>query len=169
MVVVEKSDFQPAAGEKVEFSEIREIRQTLSELLALKEGVGNNPQIQEKKAALKAAVERGIKQDPKSVLKLLCDFEQDIDGAVSGPSDTAAVRSFIQRDPELAITLLDQVPKEFGRRILPQSIGFERAVSDLKAAFVWANQQTDSKIKTAILVGVISSRAETDLKGATTG
>jgi len=78
-VAVEKSDLQPASGEKFDPSEIREIRQALSELLALEEGVGSNPQIQEKKAALKAAVEGGIKQDPKSVLKLLFGFAQERD------------------------------------------------------------------------------------------
>jgi hypothetical protein len=158
-------ELQPAAGEKVESSEIREIRQALSELLALEEGVGSNQQIQEKKAALKAAVERGIKQDPKSVLKLLCGFAQ-VDNTVYGPNVTNEVRSFIQRDPELAIALLDQVPNEFGRSILAQGIGSEWAVSDLKAAFAWANQQTDSKIKNAILEGVIPSWAKTDLQGA---
>ena len=165
-VNVEKSDSQPAAGEKFDPSEIR---QALSELLALKEGVGSIEQIQEKKAALKAAVERGIKQDPKSVIKLLFGFEQRIDksGALSmGPYITDEVRSFIQRDPELAIALLDQVPNEEGRRILVNSIGSTWAESDLKAALAWANQQTDSKIKDAILVGVNSSRGKTDLKGA---
>ena len=174
-VIVEKSDLlpaavekrvsQPVAGEKDESSEIREIRQALSELLALKEGVGSNQQIQEKKAALKAAVERGVKKDPKSVLKLLFGFTQMSDNSV-GWSTTDEVRSFIQRDPELAIALLDQVRNEFGRSILLESIGSAWAESDLKAAFAWANQQTDSKIKNAILEGVIPSWAKTDLQGA---
>ena len=165
-VAVEKSDLQPAAGEKFDPSEIR---QALSELLALKEGVGSNPQIQEKKAALKAAVERGIKQDPKSVIKLLFGFEQRIDkqGTLSmGPYITDEVTSFIQRDPELAIALLDQVPNEEGRRILVNSIGSTWAGSDLKAALGWANQQTDSNIKNEILVGVISIWSATDFKSA---
>ena len=165
-VAVEKSDLQPTAGEKFDPSEIR---QALSELLALKEGVGSNQQIQEKKAALKAAVERGIKQDPQSVIKLLFGFEQRIDkqGTLSmGPYITDEVTSFIQRDPELAIALIDQVPNEEGRRILVNSIGSTWAGSDLKAALGWANQQTDSKIKDAILVGVNSSRGKADLKGA---
>jgi hypothetical protein len=157
----EKSDFLPAAGEKFDPSEIR---QALSELLALEEGVGSNQQILEKKAALKAAVESGIKNGPKSVLKLLFDFEQ-VDNMVSGPN-AIKVKSFIQRDPELAITLLNQVPNEFGRSVLAQGIGFEWAESDLKAALAWANQQTDPKIKSAILEGVISSWGKTDLKGA---
>ena len=161
-VVVEKSDLQPAAGEKFDPSEIR---QALSELLALKEGVGSNPQIQEKKAALEAAVERGIKQDPQSVIKLLFGFEQ-VDNLVSGPTATNEVRSFIQRAPELAITLLDQVPDEFGRSTLADAIGSDWAETDMKAAFAWANQQTDPKIKSAILEGVISSWGKTDLKGA---
>jgi len=165
-VNVEKSDLQPVPGEKVESSEIREIRQALSELLALEEGVGSNQQIQEKKAALKAAVERGIKKDPKSVLKLLFGFTQMSDNSVGGPSTSDEVRSFIQRAPELAIALLDQVPNEFGRSLLLESIGSAWAESDLKAAFAWANQQTDSKIKNAILEGVISSWAKTDLQRA---
>ena len=165
-VAVEKSDSQPAAGEKFDPSEIR---QALSELLALKEGVGSNPQIKEKKAALKAAVERGIKQDPKSVIKLLFGFEQRIykQGTLSmGPYITDEVTSFIQRDPELAIALLDQVPNEEGRRILVNSIGSTWAGSDLKAALGWANQQTDSNIKNEILVGVISIWSATDFKSA---
>ena len=165
-VAVEKSDLQPAAGEKFDPAEIR---QALSELLALKQGVGSNQQIQEKKAALKAAVERGIKQDPQSVIKLLFGFEQRIyrQGPLSmGPYITDEVTSFIQRDPELAIALIDQVPNEIGRSILVNSIGSIWAKSDLKAALAWANQQTDSKIKNEILVGVISIWSATDFKSA---
>jgi len=165
-VDVEKKELQPAAEEKVESSEIREIRQALSELLALKEGVGSNQQIQEKKAALKAAIERGIKQDPKSVVSLLFGFIQMSDTEAIGPNDTDVTRAFIQRAPELAVTLLDQVPNEFGLRIVLESIGKSWAASDLKAALAWANQQTDSKIKNAILEGVIPSWAKTDLQGA---
>jgi hypothetical protein len=125
-VVVEKSDLQAAAGEKVESSEIREIRQALSELLALEEVVGSIEQIQEKKATLKAAVERGVEQDPKRVLRLLFGFEYEITNwgsGSSGPYITDQVRSFIQRDPELAIALIDQVTYEYGRIILVKSIG----------------------------------------------
>ena len=163
---VENKKLQPAAGEKFDPSEIR---QALSELLALKEGVGGIEQIQEKKATLKVAAERGIKQDPKSVIKLLFGFEQRKQEQVTlsmGPYITDEVRSFIQRDPELAIALLDQVPNEEGRSILVKSIGSIWAKSDPKAALAWANQQTDSKIKNEILLGVISSWAKTDLKGA---
>ena len=161
-VAVEKSDLQPAAGEKFDPSEIR---QALSELLALKEGVGSNQQIQEKKATLKAAVERGIKQDPKSVLKLLFGFAHD--GSATYIDVIGEFRSsFVQRYPELAIALLDQVPEGFIRCELANLIGSEWAESDLKAAFAWANQQTDPEIKSAILVGVISSWGKTDLKGA---
>ena len=98
-VAVEKSDLQPAAGEKFDPAEIR---QALSELLALQKGGGSNPQIQEKKAALKAAIESGIKKDRKSVLRLLFNIEP-------------------------------------------------------KAAFAWANQQTDTKLKDLILGGIIAS------------
>ena len=161
-VAVEKSDLQPAAGEKFDPSEIR---QALSELLALKEGVGSNQQIQDKKAALKAAVERGIKQDPKSVLKLLFGFTHD--GSATYIDVIGEFRSsFVQRYPEFAIALLDQVPEGFILCALANLIGSEWAESDLKAAFAWANQQTDPEIKSAILVGVISSWGKTDLKGA---
>jgi hypothetical protein len=160
------SDLQLFAGKVVDSSEIREIRQALSELLALKEGVGSNQQIQEKKATLKAAVERGVKKDPKSVLKFLFGFTQ-ISENRHGIEIISEIRSsFVQRDPELAIALLDQAPNEFGRSCLANAIGSEWAASDLKAAFAWANQQTDSKIKSAILEGVISSWAKTDLQGA---
>ena len=161
-MAVEKQKLQPAAGEKFDPSEIR---QALSELLALKEGVGSNPQIQEKKAALKAAVERGIKQDPKSVLKLLFGFAHD--GSATYIDVIGEFRSSLfQRYPELAIALLDQVPNEEGRRILVNSIGSTWAGSDLKAALGWANQQTDSNIKNEILVGVISIWSATDFKSA---
>ena len=162
-VNVEKSDLQPAAGEKDESSEIRAIRQALSELLALKEGVGSNPQIQEKKAALQAAIESGMEKDPKSVLKLLFGFGWSSNTASISRTDES--RSFIQRYPELAIALLDQVP-EIGRSMVLESIGSAWAETDLKAALAWANQQTDSKIKDAILEGVIPSMAKTDLQGA---
>ncbi len=121
-VAVEKSDLQAAAGEKFNSSEIR---QALSELLALKEGVGSIEQIQEKKAALKAAVGRGIKQDPKSVLKLLFGFEQEISDwgiSSSGPYITDEVRSFIQRDPELAIALPRRVRGRSGASMPGQAL-----------------------------------------------
>ena len=165
-VAVEKSDLQPADGEKFDPSEIR---QALSELLVLKEVVGSIEQIQEKKATLKAAVERGVEQDPKRVLKLLFGFEYEITNwgsGSSGPYITDEVRSFIQRDPELAIALIDQVTYEYGRIILVKSIGSTWAESDLKAALAWANDQTDSKIKNAILEGVISNWTKTDFKAA---
>ena len=73
---------------------------------------------------------------------------------------------FVHIYPELAITLLDQVPQGFTRQSLARQIGSEWAESDQKATFAWANQQTDPKIKNAILVGVISSWGKTDLKGA---
>jgi hypothetical protein len=158
-VNVEKRDSQPAAGEKFDPSEIR---QALSELLALKEGVGSKQIIQEKKATLKAAVERGIKKDARKVVHLLFGFSYNGNQTFSGGSP----ERFVHIYPELAITLLDQVPQGFTRETLAQQIGSEWAESDLKAAFAWANQQTDSKIKDAILVGVNSSRGKTDLKGA---
>jgi hypothetical protein len=161
---VEKSDLPPAAGEEVESSEIREIRRALSGLLALKEGVGSNQQIQVQKAALKAAVERGIEQDSKSVLKLLFGFTQMTDNSAGIDVSSDLRSSLVQRYPELAITLLDQVPNELGRGMVAESIGSAWAESDLKAAFAWANQQTDPKLKDAILAGVIPSMAKTDLQ-----
>jgi len=160
-VNVEKSDLQPASEEKFDPSEIR---QALSELLALEEGVGSNPQIKEKKAALKAAVERGVKQDLKSVLKLLFGFGYDI--SANYTTEMEGEFRFVQRYPELAIALLDQVPNGFARHGLAELMGSSWAESDLKAAFAWANRQTDSKIKNAILEGVVSSWAKTDLQGA---
>lgn len=146
----------------LEFHHDPEIRQALSELLALKEWSGSNQEIQEKKAALKAAVERGINKNPKSVLHLLFGFTYNDNYNFSGGSH----ERFVHIYPEFAITLLDQVPKGLTRQSLAQLIGSEWAESDQKAAFAWANQQTDSKIKSAILVGVISSWGKTDLKGA---
>jgi len=160
-VAVKKSDLQPASEEKFDPSEIR---QALSELLALEEGVGSNPQIKEKKAALKAAVERGVKQDLKSVLKLLFGFGYDI--SANYTTGMEGEFRFVQRYPELAIALLDQVPNGFARHGLAELMGSSWAESDLKAAFAWANRQTDSKIKNAILEGVVSSWAKTDLQGA---
>ena len=156
---VEQRDSQPTAGEKFDPSEIR---QALSELLALKEGLGINQLIQKKKAALKAAVERGIKKDARSVVHLLFGFSYNDNYNFLGGSP----ERFVHIYPELAITLLDQVPQGFTRQSLARQIGSEWAESDQKAAFAWANQQTDPKIKNAILVGVISSWGKTDLKGA---
>ena len=193
-VAVEKSDLQPAAGEKFAPSEIRqvfselrwpylpdllrelphigeggtsetrEIRRAVSNLVTLKEGFfgGSIQQIQEKKAALKAAVERGIKKGPRSVVYLFFGFSYNDNCTFSGGRH----ERFVHIYPELAITLLDQVPQGFTRQSLAQLIGSEWAESDQKAAFAWANQQTDSEIKDAILVGVNSSRGKTDLKGA---
>ena len=166
-VVVEKQKLQ-LANDKVlklatgENFDPSEIRQALSELLALEKGVGSNQQIQEKKAALKAAVERGIKKGPRSVVYLFFGFSYNDNCTFSGGRH----ERFVHIYPELAITLLDQVPQGFTRQSLAQLIGSEWAESDQKAAFAWANQQTDSEIKDAILVGVNSSRGKTDLKGA---
>ena len=166
-VVVEKQKLQ-LANDKVlklatgENFDPSEIRQALSELLALEKGVGSNQQIQEKKAALKAAVERGIKKGPRSVVYLFFGFSYNDNCTFSGGRH----ERFVHIYPELAITLLDQVPQGFTRQSLAQLIGSEWAESDQKAAFAWANKQTDSEIKDAILVGVNSSRGKTDLKGA---
>ena len=124
--------------------------------------LGINQLIQEKKAALKAAVERGIKKDARSVVHLLFGFSYNDNYNFLGGSP----ERFVHIYPELAITLLDQVPQGFTRQSLARQIGSEWAESDQKATFAWANQQTDPKIKNAILVGVISSWGKTDLKGA---
>jgi hypothetical protein len=164
-VNVEKSDSQPAAGEKVEASEIREIRQALSELQALQKGVGSNQQIQEKKAALKAAIESGINKDPNSVISLLLGLREDRDVTGYQLAFTDYVRLFVQSAPELAIALLDQVPEQDLDWVV-KAIGDAWAKSDPKAALAWANQQTDSKVKDSILEGSIPSLAITDLQGA---
>ena len=124
--------------------------------------LGINQLIQEKKAALKAAVERGIKKDARSVVHLLFGFSYNDNYNFLGGSP----ERFVHIYPELAITLLDQVPQGFTRQSLARQIGSEWAESDQKATFAWANQQTDPEIKSAILVGVISSWGKTDLKGA---
>jgi len=193
-VVVEKQKLQPAAGEKLAPSEIRqvfselrwpyfpdllrelphigeggtsetrEIRRAVSNLVTLKEGFfgGSIQQIQEKKAALKAAVERGIKKDPSRVLHTLFGFGYYNNQTFKGGRH----ERFVHIYPELAVTLLDQVPQGFYRQSLATLIASEWADSELKAALAWANQQTDSEIKSATLMGVISSWGKTDLKAA---
>ena len=158
-VDVKKRDSQPAAGEKFDPSEIR---QAFSELQALKEGGGSNQQIQEKKAALKAAIESGMKKDRKSVLRLLLNIRENESYQLAF---TDNIRLFVQSAPELAIALLDQVPERDLDWVL-KAIGDAWAKSDPKAALAWANLQTDSKIKDSILEGSIPSLAITDLQGA---
>jgi len=158
---VEKSDLQPAAGEKFDPSEIL---QALSELQALEKGGGSTQQIQEKKAALKAAIESGMKKDPKSVISLVLGFTENSDGTLSiGRSHEVSL--FVKSDPELAIALLDQVPR-VGLDMVVANIGSAWAESDPKAALAWANQQTVPEIKECILGGVIPFMAKTDLQGA---
>ena len=158
-VDVKKRDSQPAAGEKFDPSEIR---QAFSELQALKEGGGSNQQIQEKKAALKAAIESGMKKDRKSVLRLLLNIRENESYQLAF---TDNIRLFVQSAPELAIALLDQVPERDLDWVI-KAIGDAWAKSDPKAALAWANLQTDSKIKDSILEGLIPSLAITDLQGA---
>jgi len=157
-VNVEKKDLLPATGEKVEFSEIR---QALSELQALQKGSGSVQQIQEKKAALKAAIESGIKKDRKSVLRLLLNIKEE--GGWLGFTDYGCL--FVQSAPDLAIALLDQV-REQDLDWVVEAIGAAWAKSDPEAAFAWANQQTNTKVKDLILRGVIVSIASKDFKRA---
>ncbi len=159
-MAVEKSDLQPAAGEKFDPSEIR---QALSELQALQKGSGSEQQIKEKKAALKAAIESGIKKDRKSVLRLLLNIREEGGYQLIF---TDYERLFIQSAPELAIALLDQVRVGLFFDWAVGAIGAEWVKSDPKAAFAWANQQTDTKVKDLILGGVIPRMAASDLKGA---
>jgi hypothetical protein len=158
-VNVEKRDLLPAAGEKVESSEIR---QALSELQALEKGGGSNQQIQEKKAALKAAIESGIEKDRKSVLRLLLNIEEE---GAHQLVFTDYVCLFVQSAPDLAIALLDQVREQDLDWVI-KDIGAAWAKSDPEAAFAWANQQTNTKVKDLILNGVITSMASKDIKGA---
>ena len=158
-VNIEKRDLLPAAGEKAESSEIR---QALFELQALQKGGGSNPQIQEKKAALKAAIESGIKKDRKSVLRLLLNIEEE---GAHQLVFTDYVCFFVQSAPDLAIALLDQVREQDLDWVL-KDIGAAWAKSDPEAAFAWANQQTNTKVKDLILGGVITSMASKDIKGA---
>ncbi|MEY3851831.1 MAG: hypothetical protein RI910_811 [Verrucomicrobiota bacterium] len=158
-VNMEKRDLLPAAGEKAESSEIR---QALFELQALQKGGGSNPQIQEKKVALKAAIESGIKKDPKSVLRLLLNIREE--GGWLGFTDYGSL--FIQSAPDLAIALLDQVREQDLEIWVVKAIGAAWAKSDPEAAFAWASQQTNTKVKDLILGGVIVSIASKDIKGA---
>jgi hypothetical protein len=142
---------QPAAGEKFDLSEIR---QGMIELLALEKEVESNQQTQVKKAALKAAIERDIKKDPKSVISLVLGFTDNRDmggGVILHKSDVTKL--FIQNDPDLAIALLDQVPI-IGLGLVAESIGESWVETDPKAALAWAKQQTDSEIKDSILEGI---------------
>jgi len=158
-VSVEKKDLLPATGEKVESSEIR---QALSELQALQKGSGSVQQIQEKKAALKAAIESGIKKDRKSVLRLLLNIKEE--GGWLGFTDYGCL--FVQSAPDLAIALLDQVREQDLESWVVEAIGAAWAKSDPEAAFAWANQQTNTKVKDLILRGVIVSIASKDFKRA---
>ena len=159
-VNVEKSDPKPAAGEKFDPSEIR---QALAELQALQKGSGSVQQIQEKKAALKAAIESGIKKDRKSVLRLLLNIEEERSQQLVF---TDYVCLFVQSAPDLAIALLDQVREQDLESWVIKGIGAAWAKSDPEAAFAWANQQTNTKVKDLILDGVITSMAIKDIKGA---
>ena len=158
-VNMEKRDLLPAAGEKAESSEIR---QALFELQALQKGGESNPQIQEKKAALKAAIESGIKKDRKGVLRLLLNIEEE---GAHQLVFTDYVCLFVQSAPDLAIALLDQVREQDLDWVI-KDIGAAWAKSDPEAAFAWANQQTNTKVKDLILGGVIVSIASKDIKGA---
>ena len=159
-VNMEKRDLLPAAGEKAESSEIR---QALFELQALQKGGESNPQIQEKKAALKAAIESGIKKDRKGVLRLLLNIEEE---GAHQLVFTDYVCLFVQSAPDLAIALLDQVREQDLESWVVEAIGAAWAKSDPEAAFAWANQQTNTKVKDLILGGVIVSIASKDIKGA---
>lgn len=156
-VVLKKRDSQPAAREKFDPSEIR---QALSELEALYKGGGSTRQIQEKIAALQAAIESGMKKDPESALDLVLGHRN----AVSSfrPFEAGL---FVKSDPDFAIALLDQVPEK-DLDLFVTNIGAAWAESDPKAALAWANQQTKPEIKEWILGGVIPYMAKTDLQGA---
>jgi hypothetical protein len=120
-------------------------------------------QIQEKKAALKAAIESGIKKDRKSVLRLLLNIEEERSQQLVF---TDYVCLFVQSAPDLAIALLDQVREQDLESWVIKGIGAAWAKSDPEAAFAWANQQTNTKVKDLILDGVITSMAIKDIKGA---
>ena len=157
-VDVKKRDSQPAAGEKFDPSEIR---QALSELQALYEGGGSNQQIQDKIAALQAAIKSGMKKDPKDALGWVLGERKANGVSFDSPSSVLFVRS----DPDFAIALLDQVPEK-DLDFFVTKIGSAWAKSDPKAALVWANQQTDPEFKEWALTGVIPIMAKTDLQGA---
>jgi hypothetical protein len=70
------------------------------------------------------------------------------------------------KDPVKALNLLEKIPNENQQNEALRRIGNAWATSDPKAARDWANQQTDPKVKSEILKGVIDGMAQKDPKGA---
>jgi hypothetical protein len=66
------------------------------------------------------------------------------------------------KDPVKAINLLEQIPSENQQNEALRKIGLRWAISDPNAALDWANQQTDPKVKSEILQGVIGGMAQKD-------
>ena len=135
------------------------IDRALSELEALKKGGGSNQQIQEKIAALQAAVESGMKKDPKIALEPLLGYRNKV--VEYAPFESGL---FVQSDPAFAIALLDQVPEkdlDFYRG----KIAYAWAESNPQAVLAWANKQTAPEFKELILSAVIPFLARTDLQG----
>jgi hypothetical protein len=135
------------------------ILRALDELKALKDLGGSNQQIQEKIAALQAAIESGMKKDPKIVKDTLVGYE-DERGAFA-PRDAEL---FVQSDPAFAISLLDHIPEK-DRDFYVREVAYAWAKSDPQAVFAWANKQTDPEFKGLILSAVIPSMARTDFQG----
>ena len=69
-------------------------------------------------------------------------------------------------DPVKAINLLEQIPSENKQNEALRKIGLRWAESDPKAARDWANQQTDPKVKSEFLNGVIGGMAQKDPNSA---
>jgi hypothetical protein len=66
------------------------------------------------------------------------------------------------KDPDKAIKMLEKIPSENQQNEALRKIGLRWAISDPNAALDWANQQTDPKVKSEILQGVIGGMAQKD-------
>ena len=75
------------------------------------------------------------------------------------------IRTLAPKNPDKAINLVEQIPPQEQNFAL-RKIGSSWAESDPKAALDFANQQTDPKVKSEILKGVIDGMAQKDPKGA---
>jgi hypothetical protein len=158
-ILVRQSLYEPEERRALKVELQGPIDRALSELEALKKGGGSNQQIQEKIAALQAAIERGMKKDPKISLERLLGYRNKV--VEYAPFESGL---FVQSDPAFAIALLDQVPEK-DRDFYREKIAYAWAESDPQAVLAWANKQTAPEFKELILSAVIPSMARTDLQG----
>jgi hypothetical protein len=71
------------------------------------------------------------------------------------------IRTLAPKNPDKVISMLEQFPPEDQNNAL-RSIGYSWGRSDPKAALDFTNQQTDPKVKSEILKGVIDGMAQKD-------